>query len=124
MHWRGDGNTGQGRKKKVADKLQESRADDDGLHRPAEKVAFGDVVQRPHLFSDAALKSRAKLLGASAKRSTDAAHSSKDDDMPAPIVRPPVNKRPAPSNFEEYAAKVREAYRDLKKRRAATAGGH
>lgn len=81
----------------------EARADAaDGLFKSAERAGFGEVVQRPPILSSAAMKSRSKLKAAAAKVGAGGGSTPKPS---------------APSDLADYAAKVREAYAAIKKRR-------
>eukprot|EP00927_Polykrikos_kofoidii_P028461 TRINITY_DN24845_c0_g1_i1.p1 TRINITY_DN24845_c0_g1~~TRINITY_DN24845_c0_g1_i1.p1 ORF type:complete len:308 (-),score=76.53 TRINITY_DN24845_c0_g1_i1:95-1018(-) len=105
--------------KQIEKKKDEAKDDDDGLHRPAERVKFGDVVQRPPILGSDAMKSRAKLkrlgdgligksvgcglgdgvAGVSTSHIATSCKTTSDGDMAA------------------YAAKVRDAYAEMKKKK-------
>lgn len=89
------------RKKAIAKaERKNGKVEDDGLFRKAERAAFGDVVQRPPVMSADAMKSQAKLKAGAAG----------DEGLQG---RP----NGVPPEMQDYAAKVREAYAALKKRR-------
>jgi len=91
----------QAKRAKAAEKRNRVQTEDDGLYKNAAKASFGDVVHRPPILSDAAMKSRSKLKKGGTTPSgagTSGASSSA-------------------SELEAYAAKVREAYAAIKKRR-------
>merc|ERR1712232_1408623 len=97
-----------GRKRKRADakkqakekKAAAKRIDaDDGLGGRVERPVFGDVVQRPPILGDAAMKSRSRLQSLKA-------NAGKASAKPSNIAE-----------IADYAASVKEAYAAIKRRR-------
>lgn len=78
------------------------KTDQDGLFRRTEKVTFGDVVERPPVMSADAMKSQAKLKASAAG-----------------VQAPQANVGGCPPELQDYAAKVRAAYAEMKKKRAS-----
>lgn len=76
----------------------------------AEKVEFGDVVERPPILSSAVMKSRSKL-----KKKTEEA--AKVLVSGTGLIKEAQSN--APADLADYAAKVREAYAAMKKQRLA-----
>lgn len=92
-------NRAEAKKKAREKKAAALRAEvDDGYKGRVERAAFGDVVKRPPILGDAAMKSRSKLksLDASAGKASG-----------------------GPSDIAAYAASVKEAYAAIKRRRLA-----
>lgn len=77
-----------------------------------ELPVFGDVVERPPILGAEAMKSRSKL-----KKEKEAASGQK-----AAGTADTANRVQAASDLADYAARVREAYAEIKKRRLASKG--
>eukprot|EP00929_Paragymnodinium_shiwhaense_P065046 TRINITY_DN32649_c0_g1_i1.p2 TRINITY_DN32649_c0_g1~~TRINITY_DN32649_c0_g1_i1.p2 ORF type:complete len:292 (+),score=104.35 TRINITY_DN32649_c0_g1_i1:87-962(+) len=103
--------------KKKAVKTGVEAEDNDGLFRKADKVAFGDVVNRPPILDQTAKKSRAKLDALKAK-----VGGGKDGPGLAGIRSGEHLKAPNKklAELEAYASKVKDAYAAMKKKRKQT----
>lgn len=75
-----------------------------GKSRGEKVVDFGNVVERPPILSSAAQKSRSKLKELAERKGTGG-------------VAAAARKAETASEFADYAAKVREAYAGMKKKR-------
>jgi len=93
-----------GKKAKAKARKKGAKEEQDGLFKKGDKAAFGDTVERPPILSSDARKSLSKLK---AKAAANGALKAKEGTA---------------SEFENYAAKVRDAYAAIKAKRFAVGG--
>mmetsp|Transcript_74015 Transcript_74015/g.216846 ORF Transcript_74015/g.216846 Transcript_74015/m.216846 type:complete len:259 (+) Transcript_74015:82-858(+) len=89
------------KREKLLAKSSSKKTDDlDGLFGKTEKYQFGDIVKRPPILSADSMKSRSKLKS-------------------SPLAAPGGKKA---NDLSDYAAKVKEAYAELRNKRQKAAG--